>query len=323
MLWFLKDKKKKRRRRRSTDSGRSSETKRPDTRDARRSSRRSRRSSAEDRRETKREDTRDRDERRKEQSRDRTVAREREEILAAINFDDEPVELDEVDRSLAKALTIGFYSLLGVLVLGILVYAFGRGVSSWNAARVAPVLRAAESGNLERLRDLVEAGAPVNGVGPEGGTPMASAIRAGQPGAAEVLLQGGATPTDSIMRMAMRHEQWQILSMMIEAGGNPNVRGTWNGRSPLELAVERRDMDMIRLLLERGADPSDTTHEGPRAQPALHYAAEHGMREVVEVLLEYGSDPGRRWMGYLPEDLAADGGHEQIVEMLIEFDSEQ
>ena len=136
MLWFLRDKdKKKRRRRWTTDPGRSRDAKRPDTRDRSSRSRRSllrrpRRSSAEDRRAERREDTRDRDDRRKAQSRDRTVTKEREEVFDAINFDGEPIEFDEVDHTFSRALTIALYSLLGLLVLSIIVYAFGRGVKS-------------------------------------------------------------------------------------------------------------------------------------------------------------------------------------------------
>lgn len=321
MLWFQKDKDRKRRRRKSSRAKRLGDSRRPDP--SKRGSgsrtsaaRRVRRSTAETTRDTPREDTRDRDERRKEKSRDRTVAKEQEEIFAAINFDGEPVEVDEIDRSFGRAITIALYVLLGLLAMTIAIYAIGQGVNAWRAAKVAPLQEAAAEGRLDTIRALIARGVPVDGTGPEGGTPLASAILAGQVEAARVLLESGAEPTSEAMQLAMRHDNWQILKALIEAGGNPDVRGQWDGRSLLELATEREDIETVRFLLEHGADPTGVTNRGPLAQPALHYAAQHGLREIVELLLEHGADPRASWMGMRPRNFAEDAGHEEIADIL-------
>jgi len=327
MLWFKKDDdKKKRRRRRSSSSESSRGAERWDSgdrksRSKRSSSRKARRSTKEDQRETRREDTRDRDERRKEKQRDRTVAKEQEETFGAINFDGTPIEIDEVDRTFARVLTVALYVLLGLLVTGIVVYAVGRGVSSRRAARVVPLQNAAYEGDIEAVRTLTAEGLPVDGTGPDGGTPLAAAILGGQTEAAQALLDLGAKPTDHIMRMAMRYQRWEILEALIRAGGDPEVRGAWSGRSPLELAVERQDMEMVRVLLAHGADAGAVSNQGPVAEPALHYAAEHGMTDYVDLLLEYGADPRKLWMGYAPRDLAQDAGHEALAQKLAEAEA--
>ncbi|MFW5867876.1 MAG: ankyrin repeat domain-containing protein, partial [Armatimonadota bacterium] len=195
------------------------------------------------------------------------------------------------------------------------------GVSSQRAARVEPLQRAALAGDLDRLSALIADGVPVNGLGPDGDTPLASAIRGGQPEAARALLEAGASPSDHAMRMALRYERWDILDALIRAGGDPEVRGTWSGRSPLELAVERQDMEMVRLLLANGADAGAVSLEGPLSHPALHYAAEHGMREYVELLLEYGADPRKRWMGYAPRELAENSGHDEVARLLAQAEA--
>jgi len=268
-----------------------------------------------------REDTRDRDIRRKIASRDRVVAEEHEEVFGAVNFDGEAIELDSIDRAFGRALTTALYIVLGLLIVGLSSYGIARAVKSSREARVVPLQQAAASGDIDELRALISRNGPVNGVGPDGGTPLASGIRADNIEAVQMLLDAGATPSDYAMQMAMRYERWEIFAALVRAGGNTEVRGTWDGRSPLELAVERGDMQMIELLLEYGADAGAITNEGPVAKPALHYAAEHGMKDVVKLLLEHGADPRRNWMGYLPRHLAENQKHDEVVELLAQAET--
>lgn len=63
-----------------------------------------------------------------------------------------------------------------------------------------------------------------------------------------------------------------------------------SGRRPLSAAVQFGREDIVRLLLERGADP---TWEEPTAPQglSLHAAAQAGNRALVELLLAHGADP--------------------------------
>ena len=63
-----------------------------------------------------------------------------------------------------------------------------------------------------------------------------------------------------------------------------------NGRRPLSAAVEFGHTAIVRLLLERGANPTWPDAEAPRGA-ALHAAARQGNREIVELLLAHGADP--------------------------------
>ncbi|HLG54036.1 MAG TPA: ankyrin repeat domain-containing protein [Vicinamibacterales bacterium] len=63
-----------------------------------------------------------------------------------------------------------------------------------------------------------------------------------------------------------------------------------NGRLALSAATEFGHESIVRLLLERGADPTWSDADAPRGA-ALHAAARAGNRKLVELLLAHGADP--------------------------------
>jgi ankyrin repeat protein len=63
-----------------------------------------------------------------------------------------------------------------------------------------------------------------------------------------------------------------------------------SGRRPLSTAIEFRHDDIARLLLERGAHPQWDEPDAPHGT-ALHVAARMGNLAMVKLLLERGADP--------------------------------
>jgi ankyrin repeat protein len=63
-----------------------------------------------------------------------------------------------------------------------------------------------------------------------------------------------------------------------------------SGRRPLSAAVEFGHTDIVRLLLERGADPNWDEPTAPKGR-SLHSAAGDGNLTMVELLLAHGADP--------------------------------
>jgi ankyrin repeat protein len=64
-----------------------------------------------------------------------------------------------------------------------------------------------------------------------------------------------------------------------------------NGRRPLSAAVEFGRHAIVKLLLDRGTDPTwPDADDSPRGA-ALHSAARKGDRAMVEILLAHGADP--------------------------------
>ena len=78
-------------------------------------------------------------------------------------------------------------------------------------------------------------------------------------------------------------------------------------------AVQERSIEMVTLLLDRGADPNarDT-----RGFTALHRAAELGELRIVQLLLDRGAYPPGEAEGHTPQSLAQGRGHTAIVNLL-------
>lgn len=68
---------------------------------------------------------------------------------------------------------------------------------------------------------------------------------------------------------------------------DPDVKDN-AGYTPLHEACSRGHLEIARLLLQHGANPSETAQSGIRP---LHEAIENNYIEVTRLLLSYGADP--------------------------------
>ncbi|MEP0502908.1 MAG: hypothetical protein ABJD13_00305 [Paracoccaceae bacterium] len=112
------------------------------------------------------------------------------------------------------------------------------------------------------------------------------------------LLEHGADPNDGeSLYHATELGHHDGLKMLLEHGANP--RGT----NALLRAMDFHDHTAVELLLQHGAqaDDFDGTHiggEAPWVVPALHQAARRMCdKRMVDLLLDNGADPGRKFEG--------------------------
>ncbi|CCF47418.1 calcium/calmodulin-dependent protein kinase type 1B [Colletotrichum higginsianum] len=184
-----------------------------------------------------------------------------------------------------------------------------------------PLCAALSGGHCEVAKLLILNGADVTAAISDGGTPLHVAVSNGYPDVVKLLLERGADPN------AATNEGWTALSwasdrgnvdlvkLLLDWGANSNASVTANISTPLHIAVSAGHLEVVRLLLAKGADCNITTGSG---WTPLHSAVKYGQTKSAELLLEYGADVARAdKLGWTPLLGAADGGNLSIAILLL------
>lgn len=150
--------------------------------------------------------------------------------------------------------------------------------------------------------------APPTGHEAEPEQALFEAARYGRRPAIRELLRQGATPDahrDAQGRTALHHvctDDPELVRLLIEAGADANAR-TAAGDSPLSLITGQGStkphlVECLRQLLVGGAQDAPIN-----GMTALQRAAQHGLAELVELLLQSGAEPGARVESPAPAEL--------------------
>ncbi len=189
-----------------------------------------------------------------------------------------------------------------------------RGMRPFRQGGMTPLLYAARDGRVATAAALLDAGANIEGVEANGITPLL---------------------------MAISNDRMDVAKLLIERGADLDSRD-WYGRTPLWSAVEVRNLyvsnktfqnyidrapvlEVIRLLLDRGAKPNPRTKESPPVRESLLpitwslewvdftgqtpflTAALAGDVTVMRLLLDHGADPSIATFGGTTPLMAAAG----------------
>lgn len=135
------------------------------------------------------------------------------------------------------------------------------------------------------------------------GTFLIVSIKRNNPAEAQALLAHGANPNlglyahlYSLLASAIEFAaSLDIIDMLLRAGA------TMQGSDALQVAAMTRRIDVLCRLLNRGADINEIGFEyaaverlADIAGTALHFAADNGSEEAIQMLLERGADRQRR-----------------------------
>lgn len=217
-----------------------------------------------------------------------------------------------------------------------LLISLGADVNSKGGRFCTALQASAKNGNAEAVRVLIDNGADVNAVGGQYGTALAAAYSEGYYSCTGLLYQHDASSTivagmydgalgaalsgscqtlviqliryhgadvkskirvygNSIQHFIRIREDEEILHTMLEHGADVNAIGGQFG-TLLNAAAFEGNVDWIRLLLEKGADPS--IRASPKFWSPLISAIVGKEYKAAKFLIERGCDPnevGSEW----------------------------
>jgi ankyrin repeat protein len=178
---------------------------------------------------------------------------------------------------------------------------------------IEQLVEAAKDGDLQTVKDILNAGVGVDVENQTGSTPLSMAVARGHGAIADFLIDAGANvnkevpPFGSLLLDALMSKRLDIARRLIEAGADVNKAGEMGmGVRPLHWAALWGDKDMVERLLKAGADVRQTVPGGEDlGRTALTMAAEGGRGssgEVVDLLIKAGADINHQTeqLGYTP-----------------------
>ncbi len=153
---------------------------------------------------------------------------------------------------------------------------------------------ASQRGRLDFMELLLNRGAMVDVPDNDGFTPLHLAISKMERRATELLLKNGANidlqnnKRQTALHLALQHSHPNIIPLLLENGANVDAQDD-DGSTPLHRAISRADVELsrVQLLLDRYTNINLRNNKG---QTALHLASQHGRLNVMRLLLEDGAD---------------------------------
>jgi ankyrin repeat protein len=167
---------------------------------------------------------------------------------------------------------------------------------------------AVRAGHIDIVRKLLDLGVEVNPEVTRYGSPLMRACWIGSLEMSQLLISHGAK---------------------VEEGAPSSLYDS--SYTNLTAAVYRGHTQIVKLLLELGADPNarpvidrspESWYNSQRGPTPLEYACVRGHKDIVELLINAGADVNksrraRLWVTRAPVILAHQAGHNDIVQMLL------
>jgi hypothetical protein len=167
----------------------------------------------------------------------------------------------------------------------------GASLKAQNKQGKTPLIEATDRANQDMVIMLLDDGANIEQTESRGYTPLADAVLRGNVNMAGLLLERGASVEarnyvlnqDTPLHIAVlnygRQEHANIVGLLLDRGAQIEDRDQF-GNTPLLLAVPNGKAELVKLLLDRGADAAAEIH----GQTALDKATAAHRDDLVELL---------------------------------------
>ena len=156
------------------------------------------------------------------------------------------------------------------------------------------LVKAAEQGDKEAVRDLLEQKVDANNAQPDGATALAWAAYRDDLETAELLIRAGADANAANVNgitplsLACGNRSAVMVEKLLQAGANPNAAQKWSGETAFMTCARTGNVEAVKSLVTAGADVND--RETRQEQTALMWAVAQGRPAVVRLLIENGAD---------------------------------
>jgi len=121
--------------------------------------------------------------------------------------------------------------------------------------------------------------------------------------------------TNMSLLNAVKRENVNAIRKLLNNGANVN-QNIGNGRSPLIQASSNGNLELVKLLLAKGADVNKANDKN--GETPLYQASKWGHANVVKVLMAKGADVNKATKkGFTPLIAASMEGHMEVVTLLL------
>ncbi|XP_052077128.1 ankyrin-1-like [Mytilus californianus] len=210
-----------------------------------------------------------------------------------------------------------------------------------------PLFAACEGGHTTVVKLLLENGARFYGCGEHGCSLLQVSCSKGHIGVVELLLQESFgffrkkkrkrsnrvtsyaarekienyvniskvdTQGRSSLFLACKEGHTNIVKLLLDRNADP-LKSNNRGQSPLMSACKKGHQNIVELLLKNNVNVNKKRKDG---RAALHFACKGGYSAVVKLLIEYKANVSQRgWAGQSPLYEACEGGHIEVVKILL------
>ncbi|KAI7900482.1 ankyrin repeat-containing domain protein [Cokeromyces recurvatus] len=215
------------------------------------------------------------------------------------------------------------------------------------------IFPAASSGNLDKVKELIERGADVNHRDNAGWTPIHVAALKGQYEITKYLIQSGAKVNvrgfedDTPLHDACSYEHTDCVQLLVDAGADVYALNT-DKKRPIDLCEDQACIDILKkrmnqldCLAARDTEGKTSLHRAcvqgsihdvssllnggidtnaidNLNRTALHYATQYNYLDIVQLLIQRGADINSSDdKGLTVLHIACQNGHDDIVQYLI------